>query len=77
MIRKHYWEGLAHLELPVRSSGTQDMVRLLSQEGWGTSVSLGTKEKNNFELKLGTSSFVYSLMIFERYKRRGGPPQNT
>lgn len=53
------------------------MVRLLSQEGWGTSVSLGTKEKNNFELKLGTSSFVYSLMIFERYKRRGGPPQNT
>lgn len=53
------------------------MVRLLSQEGWGTSVSLETKEKNNFELKLGTSSFVYSLMIFERYKRRGGPPQNT
>lgn len=53
------------------------MVRLLSPEGWGTSVSLETKEKNNCELKLGTSSFVHSLMIFERYKRREGPPQNT
>lgn len=52
------------------------MVRLLSQEVWGTSVSLETKEKNNFGLKLGTSSFVYSL-IFERYKGRGGLPQNT
>lgn len=40
-------------------------------------MSLETKEKNNFGLKLGTSSFVYSLMIFERYKGRGGLPQNT
>lgn len=52
------------------------MVRFPSQEGQGTSVSLETKEKNNFGLKLGTSSFVYCLLVFERCKGRGGP-QNT